>query len=157
MILWFEPSVLQQPARAGHWAPSAAFTPSDQGAKGKAYAVPWIYRNLGQRRESQVWSQDTISLRKASVSHSHTWCLSFLSTSWNIFSSLEKSCLPFSQLESANGFLNLRTSFTAAITLEQGTLSDVQVSFIKKDLWFYPLDLQMGFIVIYVCVMKDHI
>lgn len=95
---------------------------------------------------------------KASVSHLHTWSLSFLSISWNISASLGISwLLSSSQPESANGFVNLGTSFTAAVNLEQCTLSDVQVSFIKQDLWFHPLDLQMGLIVIYACVLKDHI
>lgn len=80
-----------------------------------------------------------------------------LIASSNISSCPVKSYLPSSQPESANGFVNFSASFTAAVNLEQCTLSDVQVSFIKQDLWFHPLDLQMRFIVIYACVMKDHI
>lgn len=88
--------------------------------------------------------------------HTHTHMVSLIASS-NILSSPVKSHLPSSQPESANGFVNLSTSFTAAVNLEQCMPSDVQVSFIKQDLWFHPLDLQMGFIVIYACVMKDHI
>lgn len=80
-----------------------------------------------------------------------------LIASSNIFSSPVKSHLPSSQPERANGFVNLSTSFTAAVNLEPCTLSDVQASFIKQDLWLHPLDLQMGFIVIYACAMKDRI
>lgn len=102
------------------------------------------------------------SLCKRHISHLHTHTdthihMVSLIVSSNIFSSPVKSHFPSPQPESANGFVNLSTSFTAAVNLEQCTLSDVQVSFIKQDLWFHPLDLQMGFIVIYACVMKDHI
>lgn len=50
----FEPSLFQWPANAEHLAPSPAFTLSDVEWMGRHNTVPWIYRNGGQRKESQM-------------------------------------------------------------------------------------------------------
>lgn len=128
---------------------------------GKAQHSAMNLQKVGTEEGVSNVKSNMASLCKIHISHlqtrTHMVSLSLLSTSSSIFSSPVKSHLPSSRPESANGFVDLSTSFTAAVNLEQCTLSDVQVSFIKQDLWFHPLDLQMGFIVIYACVMKDHI